>query len=117
MTTRLLHAILALGLLAAAPAAAQFTGPSARGQETTAAAAAAARPGTYVTMSGSIVSHLRGEYFLFRDASGEVRVEIEDSVWRGRPVSPETRVRLVGEVDRGVGGAVYVWIRSLDILP
>jgi uncharacterized protein (TIGR00156 family) len=116
-----LHRILLalpLALLAlTAPASAQFTGPSARGQEMTVAAATAARPGTYVTLSGNIVAHLRGDYFQFRDASGEVRVEFAEGVWGGRPVSPESRVRLVGEVDRGAGGTVYVWIKSLDILP
>lgn len=103
-------------LVAAGAAQAQFTGPGARGQEVDVAAAAAARPGTYVTMTGSVVSHLREDYYLFRDASGEVRVEIEDRVWRGRPVGPDDRVRLVGEVDRGAAGAVYVWIESLDIV-
>jgi uncharacterized protein (TIGR00156 family) len=108
-----LAALIALAL-SAPVAQAQFTGPSARGQEMTVAAATAARPGTYVTMTGTVVSHLRGDYYLFRDASGEVRVEIEDDVWRGRSIGPETRVRLVGEVDRGSGGSVYVWIKSLD---
>lgn len=103
-------------LLAAGAAQAEFTGPSARGQEVTVAAATAARPGTYVTMTGSVVSHLREDYYLFRDASGEVRVEIADGVWGGRQVGPDMRVRLVGEVDRGGGGAVYVWIKSLDIV-
>jgi uncharacterized protein (TIGR00156 family) len=101
--------------LAATTANAQFTGPSARGQEMTVASAAAARPGTYVTMTGSIASHLRGDYYLLRDASGEVRVEISEGVWGGRPVSPDTKVRVVGEVDRGLGG-VYVWIKSLEIV-
>jgi uncharacterized protein (TIGR00156 family) len=104
-------------LLTAGSALAQFTGPSASGQEMTVAAASEARPGTYVTLTGSIVAHLREDYFLFRDPTGEVRVEVADEVWRGRPVSPETRVRLLGEVDRSLAGGVYVWIRSLDILP
>lgn len=112
--TAALACALALG---ATMAAAQFTGPSARGQAMTAAAAAEARTGTYVTLTGRIEAHLREDYFSFRDDSGAVRVEIENDVWQGRPVSPETRVRLVGEVDRGIGGGVYVWISALDILP
>lgn len=97
-------------------AKAQFTGPSARGQEMTVAAAAAARPGTYVTLVGSITSHLREEYYLFRDATGEIRVEIADNIWRGRQVGPETRVRLLGEVDRTLTGTVYIWIKTLDLV-
>ena len=101
--------------LVASTALAQFTGPSARGQEMTVAAAAAARPGTYVTMTGAVTAHLREDYYLFRDGSGEIRVEIADGVWGGRSVGPDDRVRLVGEVDRGAGGAVYVWIKALEL--
>lgn len=115
MPKSFLPALLAAVLLAA-PAAAQFTGPGAAGASMGAAEAAAARPGTYVTLEGSIVSRLREDYYLFRDASGEVRVEIEPRVFAGRPVAPETRIRLVGEVDRSVGGATYIWIETLEIV-
>lgn len=117
MRRSLFAAFLAILAVTAPPASAQFTGPSARGQDMTVAAAAAARPGTYVTLGGNVVAHLRGDYFLFRDASGEIRVEIAEGVWGGRPVGADTRVRLVGEVDRGAGGAVYVWIKSLEVQP
>jgi uncharacterized protein (TIGR00156 family) len=98
------------------PAYAQFTGPGAAGAQVTAAEASAARAGTYVTLEGNIVTHLREDYFTFRDASGDIRVEVDPDVFQNRPVSPETRVRLLGEVDTGRSGP-YVWIRSLEILP
>jgi uncharacterized protein YdeI (BOF family) len=47
---------------------------------------------------------------------GDIRVEISSPVFAGRAVTPETRVRLVGEVDVGLAGR-YVWIQSLEILP
>ena len=102
--------------LAASPAVAQFTGPAAQGAETTVEAALGARPGSYVAVTGRVVAHLREDYYLFRDATGEIRVEIEDRVWAGRPVGPETDVRLRAEVDRNVAGTVYLWVQSLDIL-
>ena len=105
-----------MALVAATPVAAQFTGPSVAGAEMTVAQAAAARAGTYVTLSGNIVAHQREDYFTFRDASGEIRVEIDDEVFRNRPVAPETNVRLLGEVDIGLSGR-YVWVKSLEILP
>jgi len=68
-------------------------------------------------LRGNIVSHQRSDYFLFRDATGDIRVEISSPVFAGRAVTPETRVRcLVGEVDVGLAGR-YVWIQSLEILP
>ena len=101
-------------------AMAQFTGPSAATSSRPSAVAAIsrARPGSYVTLTGKTVPVLnqRSDYFLFRDATGDIRVEISSPVFAGRAVTPETRVRLVGEVDVGLAGR-YVWIQSLEILP
>lgn len=113
--TRLLAAIAIVVGLLASTAQAQFTGPSASGRERTVAQVRDARLGSYVTVTGNVVEHLRGEYFTFRDRTGDIRVEIESSVWQGRPVAPETKVRLVGEVDQGVAGR-YLWIKSLQIV-
>jgi uncharacterized protein (TIGR00156 family) len=114
------HVMVAL-ILSSVPvtaAMAQFTGPSAATSSLPSAVAAVsrARPGSYVTLKGNIVSHQRSDYFLFRDATGDIRVEISSSVFAGRAVTPETPVRLVGEVDVGLAGR-YVWIQSLEILP
>lgn len=107
--------ILAFALLATASVA-QFVGPEATGGAQTVAEVANTRLGRYVTLDGHIVEHLREEYYTFRDDTGEIRVEIEPDVWRGREVTPETPVRILGEVDRGVFGR-YVWVKTLDVLP
>lgn len=96
-------------------AMAQFTGPSTTGQPTTVKEALGSLPGTYVTVTGHIVAHLRGNYFTFRDATGDIRVEIENSVWENRKIGPETKVRLLGEVDVGFAGR-YLWIKSLQVV-
>jgi uncharacterized protein (TIGR00156 family) len=96
-------------------ASAQFTGPAAVGQASTVAQARTAGPHTYVTVSGNVIAHLHKDYFTFRDQTGEVRVEIEPEVWRGRKVGPETNVRLSAEVDRDSTGTVYLSVESLDI--
>jgi len=102
------------GFLASA-AAAQFTGPSATGRASTVADVRRARLGSYVTVTGNIVAHQRGSYFTFRDRTGEIRVEIDNATWQGRAVSPETKVRLLAEIDGGIAGR-YLWVKSLDIL-
>lgn len=63
------------------------------------AEAGTARLGNYVTLTGNVVSHLRGDYCTFRDATGEIRVEIEPRIW---------------QVDRGIAGR-YLWVKSLEI--
>lgn len=99
----------------AVSAMAQFTGPSVAGRPSTVAAAQEARLGSYVTLTGNIINHQRGDYFTFRDDTGEIRVEIASNVWQGRQVGPNDRVRILGEVDRSARQR-YVWVKSLDIL-
>jgi uncharacterized protein (TIGR00156 family) len=100
--------------LAAAPAFAQFTGPSAQGEGTTAAAIENTRVGRYVTLEGNLVAHLRADYYSFSDDSGTVRVEIPRATFGGRQIGPADRVRIMGEVDTGRFGR-YVWVKSLDV--
>ncbi len=108
-------AVLVLGTVLAATASAQFTGPSLAGRPSTVAQVQNARVGSYVTLTGNIVAHRREDYYLFRDGTGEISVEISASVFNNRKVSPESKVRLVGEIDRGIRGR-YVWISSLEVI-
>ncbi len=102
-------------LLAFGQASAQFTGPSVSGQGMSVASALDARAGTYVTLTGSIVSHLREDYYMFRDDSGEIRVEVSGKVWGGQQVGPEKTVRIMGERDRSVAGP-YIWVKTLSVV-
>jgi uncharacterized protein (TIGR00156 family) len=104
-----------LATLAAFPALAQFAGPSAQGAAASVAAAREARIGTYLTLEGSLVQHLREDYYTFSDGLHDIRVEIEADTFAGRPVTPETRLRITGEVDTGLRGR-YVWVSALEIL-
>ncbi len=111
----LLASALVLGLTVAT-ANAQFTGPSARGATSTVAQVQSARTNTYVTVTGNIIDHQRKNYYTFRDETGEIRVEIEPSVWRNRNVGPTDTVRLMGELDRNSAGNLYIWVKSLDLV-
>ncbi|MDR0379254.1 MAG: NirD/YgiW/YdeI family stress tolerance protein [Candidatus Accumulibacter sp.] len=53
-----------------------------------------------VQLQGKIVRRMGDEKYLFRDASGELTVEIDDDVWRGLTVGPEDTVMLFGKVDK-----------------
>jgi len=107
--------VVVLFSLLASTAAAQFTGPGATGSATSVAQVSAARLGSYVTVTGHIVAHQREDYYTFRDQTGEIRVEIERSVWQNRQIGPETKVRLRAEVDRGYTGR-YLWVESLEVV-
>ena len=53
----------------------------------------------WVTLEGKLVKHLGGENYMFRDATGEVEVEVDQDVWRGTEVGPDDLIRIRGEVD------------------
>jgi uncharacterized protein (TIGR00156 family) len=53
-------------------------------------------------MEGNIVEQLGNNIFQFKDETGTINVEIDD--FGGIDVTPENRVRLVGEADYDEGG-------------
>ena len=53
-----------------------------------------------VTLQGTIQSHIGGENYIFKDASGTIEVEIDNRRWAGQTVSPTDRVEIFGEVDK-----------------
>lgn len=61
-----------------------------------------ARDDTPVTLTGHIVSRAGNDddEFIFRDGTGDIRIEVEDNAWNGQNVSPTDKVTIQGEVDR-----------------
>lgn len=53
-----------------------------------------------VVLRGNIVQSLGKEMYLFRDATGSIRVEIDDDKWSGQTITPQDTVELHGEVDK-----------------
>lgn len=53
-----------------------------------------------VLLRGNITQHLGKDKYMFKDASGTIRVEIDDDKWGGVTVSPNDTVELHGEVDK-----------------
>ena len=53
-----------------------------------------------VILEGHIVDELDPGFFRFRDASGAMKIEIDEEIWRGRPVDPGDQVRIHGAVDQ-----------------
>ena len=104
---RLFSAVFAL--LAALPACAQGgfvddSGRSAASGALTVEEAKERRDDSPVQLQGQIVRALGDEKYVFRDASGEIVVEIDDDVWRGITVGPGDEVEIRGEIDKDFPG-------------
>ena len=111
---RRLLLVLAVAFLAI-PAAAQFRGASLSGNAVTVAAARDAAIGNTVTITGQVLNHVRHDSYTFGDATGRIRVEIGANLWRGRLVTPKTRVRLTAEVALGRYGR-FLMVDRLEIV-
>ncbi len=109
---RRLLLVLAVAFLAI-PAAAQFRGASLSGNAVTAAARDAAIGNRDLT--GQVLNHTRHDSYTFGDATGRIRVEIGANLWRGRLVTPKTRVRLTAEVALGRYGR-FLMVDRLEIV-
>ena len=77
--------------------------------------AKSARDDSIVTVTGRVVSRVTDDDYMFRDQTGEIMVEIDDHVWRGQKVTPESQVRISGEVDHE-RSRVKIEVRSLELL-
>ena len=115
LTRSLRVATLLAACLMATHAIAQLSGPTPTGRSVSVAQAREARVGSFVTVTGNIVNHLREEYYTFRDGSGEIRAEIASGVWQNRKVEPATKVCLLAEVDSG-NASRYLYVNSLEVL-
>ncbi|MCG7656942.1 YgiW/YdeI family stress tolerance OB fold protein [Wielerella bovis] len=78
------------------------------------------RDGYHVILEGYITGragHVDSKKFFFQDETGSLKVEIDDDVWRGQKVSPHTKVRIWGEVDRdSFNRAMEVEVDRLEII-
>ncbi len=60
------------------------------------------RDDTNVLLEGHIIRQLSEEYYIFKDETDEIEVEIDYGSFRGKTVTPQTRIRISGTVDKGL---------------
>lgn len=126
-----LLAALALACFIATPAMAEFQNPGAnsqggfngpgsmqQGSMVTVQQAAGMRDDAKVILTGKITQQLAGSHdkYMFRDATGEIRVDIDRKVFRGQTVTPENTVRIMGKVDKDFGEATEIDVKRLEVL-
>ncbi len=116
---------LLLSLSLVLPAFAGFSGPSAAGgfsgpgprEITQAAQVKDALDETPCVLIGNITERVQHDKYTFQDTSGTVVVEIENKIFGNNDVTPQTRVKLVGEVDKKRGPRPNeVEVRYLEIV-
>lgn len=100
MKTRYL-ALLVAPLFSTAALAAGYTGPGAQAI-TTVAAAQEAVDDANVVLQGHIIKKLEDEKYEFKDSSGTITVEIDDEDLPPVAFDDKTKVKLTGEVDKGM---------------
>ncbi len=77
-----------------------YEGPSATQSILTVKEAEKLRDDAYVKLRGNIVQHINKDKYLFRDATGEIVIEIDRDKWRGLVVNDKDTVEIVGEIDK-----------------
>jgi len=55
---------------------------------------------SWITVRGQLEKQIGDEDYLFRDATGSMKVEIDHKRWDGLTISPKDRVELTGELDK-----------------
>ena len=99
-------------------AAGGFSGPVSGAMADTVAKALTLGDDAPVVLTGNIVSQVAGkkDKFIFKDATGEVRMEIDRKVFAGQSVTPQDTVRIIGKVDKDLGKDVKIEAKSLEIV-
>lgn len=100
MKKKLFFAFLILSAVIGVTAYVQAQGFVGSSAQKTVAEANRMRSGSQVVLTGHIVHNIREEYYLFRDNTGEIRVEISRRVWGGLSVTENDLVEIRGEVER-----------------
>ena len=86
-----------------------FNGPSATPILNTIKEASHADDNAAVELTGYIISSVGKEDYMFKDETGEIKVEIDNKDWRGITVTPTTKITIRGEVDKD-------WtVRTIDV--
>ncbi len=75
-----------------------------------------AAEGTIVILEGTITNQLQDDFYMFKDASGDVLVEIDEDIIGNRKVAPGSKVHLTGKVDKRNNNQAAVEVDELQIL-
>lgn len=90
-----------------------FSGEGAKTAPTSVAQALEAWDDTPVTLTGYITKQVDHDEFYFKDASGEIKIEVEDYAWNGQNVTPKDKITIEGKVDKNDWGKSTIDVYSI----
>lgn len=125
----LFMALLAAPVLAAPPAAVEklgepqirggFEGPVSGSMAETVEKARSLPDGARVILTGSVISRVAGEKdeYVFKDATGEIPVKISAKKFRDMKITPQSKVRVSGKLDRSKknAGDAKIEVKMLEL--
>jgi uncharacterized protein (TIGR00156 family) len=79
------------------------------------AQATAVADGTEVVVTGEIVQQIDKEHLLLRDSSGQINVTVDDDILGKVKFAPDSRVRILGKIDRNSERSILV-AKSLQVV-
>ena len=102
----------------AAPAYAQYTGPSEAGRAQNTVEAILANPtdDQLVTLQGQLLRKIGKEKYIFTDGTAEIVTEIDDDDFPREPVDEKTKVEIHGEVDTGLRRPPEIEVDSIRVV-
>ena len=93
-----------------------FEGPSATvNTASTVEEALSLNDDAHVVLTGKIVNSLGNEKYTFRDATGDIIIEIDDEDWNGVKVTPEDTLEINGEIDRDLNEPVKIDVKTFSV--
>jgi len=113
----LIPLLAAASTLHASDALAGYTGPGATAVTTTVAQARQQRDDHAVLLLGHLVAKVGDERYRFRDATGEIEVEIDDKDMPHQAIGAATTVELLGKVDTHRFKATDIEVKPVRVLP
>lgn len=84
-----------------------------QGGVTTVRQALQAHEDTQVTLTGKITRQIDNDEFYFKDATGEIKIEVEDHAWNGQNITPNDKITIRGKVDKNDNGRSDIDVYSI----
>lgn len=118
-------AAFALTMATAPWAHAQFTGPGSPAAHTEPMGPVKtvdqvfknSRDDQWVTLTGQVVRQIGRQKYLFRDSTGEIRIEIDGKAMPTEPFNEKTRVEIRGEVEKEFLRSIEIDVKEMKLLP
>lgn len=95
-----------------------FEGPGTQAIITTVEQAKSAQDDSKCELIGNIIEQLAGDddLYLFKDSTGEIVIELDDDLFKGRTVTPQNQIRIYGEVENEAFEKTQIDVKKFDVI-